>query len=418
MNIGDTVQLTVIDTNESGIGVARLEGAVVFVPSLVEGDTADITITEIKKNYATGKAVRNISYSDKRITPVCPAYEKCGGCTLAHVTYEYENEIKKKTVCAALRRAGLDFSFVGDTVFSPSRSSYRNKVTVHYDKRTHRLGLYSEESHEVVQFSGCSLLPDLFNEIITFLNQNCSVLDSIGAKEIVLKSSSESTLAIIKADKKIDKIKKILNEKFGNEVTVADFANAENEYIHGDYGDLKMRFSAVGFRQVNNEAFSSLLEVVSDAVGETVFSSCADLYCGSGVIGLYLAMKHPNARFYGIEINEKSIEDAKHNADANRIKNISFFCGDAASFREKMPPDERPETVVVDPPRAGLSDKMKKELVSLAPERIVYISCNPQTLARDLKSLAENEYDVISVTPVNMFPMTKHVETVVLLSRA
>ena len=182
-----------------------------------------------------------------------------------------------------------------------------------------------------------------------------------------------------------------------------------------------MRFASEVFRQVNHDAAEILMELVCDFAAEEPFSYAADLYCGSGAFGLVLAKRFPHARFFGLEIDRDAIRAAKAHADANGLTNIEFVCSDAASFDGRIPAGDGsfypPELVVVDPPRAGLSDKMRAGLVKLSPKRLAYVSCNPQTMARDLAELVRGGYELERVTPVNMFPMTKHVECVVCLCR-
>ena len=419
MEKGDIIRAKITDTNENGVGIAKHGGVVVFVPSLAAGDDSDIRITEMRKNYAIGETVQIYESSEHRIAPVCSSCGECGGCSLAHVSYEYENEIKRNTVISALRRAGLPYGNVSETVSAPTRTAYRNKVTVHFDKKTSVLGLYSEETHDAAAFRGCALCPDGFNEIISLLNCYGGMLGYMETEEITLKSSSDGKITIIiKAGKNTGDLARLIKDKFPSVGAVVPFDKAAEKHVAGEYGGLKMRFSAAGFRQVNDEAFALLLSHVGELAGEEDFSSCADLYCGSGVIGLSLAARYPDRQFYGVEINEKSIEDAKYNADANGVKNISFFAGDAASFRKNIPSDSLPSLVIVDPPRAGLSDKMRRELIALSPEKIIYVSCNPQTMARDAKELGDAGYGIKSVTPMNMFPMTKHTESVMLLDKS
>ena len=418
MKTGERYTVYITDTNESGRGIAKNDGIVIFIPGLVSGESAEIEITDVRKNYAVGKTIRITEKSVYRIAPICRDSEKCGGCTLCHVSYEYENEIKRNTVINALRRNGIRSDDVAETVHAPSRVAYRNKVTLHYDNKAHLLGFYSEETNEVVPFSGCRLLPEEFNEITAFLNDSSSLLDECKPEEVMLKSSSDGKVSVfVKTNGDISSRSDSMTVQFPFVYTVSTYDNAKGKYVTGEYRGVKMRFSALAFRQVNDDAFSALLGIVSDMTDKTDFRVCADLYCGSGVIGLTLAKEHPEKQFYGIEINEDSIRDAKNNALENGIENIKFYSGDAASFRRNIPKEYLPDIVVVDPPRAGLSDKMKSELVSLTPERMIYVSCNPQTLARDIKYFTENGYSLKSVTPVNMFPMTKHVECVVLIEK-
>lgn len=419
MNIGDKIILTVTDTRENGAGVAKKDGIVVFVPSTVAGDVAEVTVKEIHKNYAVGIAVDITTESEYRIPCVCPSADKCGGCTLSHVSYEYENQIKRETVRTSLRRLGLPYEAVGETVSTDSRIGYRNKLTAHFDKKKGVFGLYREGTNDPVPFDGCAICGREINSAAKYLAERCSLLSDAGADEVTFKSSSDGKVTVlIKASGDISPVADALTAEFDCVSSVMRYDDADGGYVFGDYGGLAMRFSASGFRQVNDAAFSALLDTVLAVARECRFTHCADLYCGSGVIGLYLARHFPLARFCGTEINDESVNDARYNAEINDIRNIRFFCGDAAMFRDSLAEGESPELIVADPPRAGMSAGMRSELISLSPENIIYVSCNPQTMARDVKELGGHGYELRSVTPVNMFPMTKHIECVVHLSKA
>lgn len=215
--------------------------------------------------------------------------------------------------------------------------------------------------------------------------------------------------------------KNIITERFSDIENVNLFYESEkskcSSYIYDKIGDIGMRFTSEAFRQVNTPVFERLLEIVCSFASQKTFSCGIDLYCGSGIIGLTLAKKFVESKFWGVEINQDAINDAKYNAENNSIKNIDFFAGDAADFRKKLPHDVNPELITLDPPRAGLSKKMRRDLIDFSPDRIIYISCNPQTMARDIRELSDNGYELHEVLPINMFPRTSHVETVALMSR-
>lgn len=419
MNVGEEIRVRAVDTRADGVGVARHDGAVVFVPSLVNGDTADVTIRELHKNYAIGELCELAVRSDKRISPLCPCANECGGCTLTHLTYEYENEIKRDTVRGALRRMGLPSDTVGETLFTESRIGYRNKLTVHFDPAKRTLGLFSEGTHDVVPLGRCMICKRETGDITLFLSEHADLLAAAQVTEITLQSSQNGGILVsIDAGGDIKRLAEALARKFTCISAVIRGDERKNHFVYSEYNGIKMSFSSCGFRQVNDGAFALLLDKIVALADECKFTSCCDLYCGSGVIGLSLAARFPAAKFYGVELNCDSISDAKRNAVSNRIENISFFCGDAAHFRESLPNGESPELIVVDPPRAGLSPKMRRELISLAPENIIYVSCNPHTMARDAAELVGCGYEFESATPVNMFPMTKHVECVVMMSKS
>ncbi len=424
MEKGDIFRLNITDTNENGMGIAKHDGMVIFIPNLVEGDTADVRIVSLEKSYAIGEPLSLADFSEYRVESCCSSADDCGGCTLSHVSYEYENIIKKNTVRAAFRRCGLPYDIVEDTVFSSRRTGYRNKIGVHYSSENGYFGLYKAQSNDVIPFDGCAICPDIMSDIIRFTNAKPELLAGCGIDEIFIRTSGEKSVTVsLYSEKKSDigTYSEALRREFC-EIDDVVLINSnkklsEKTYIHDRICGVDMRFSSEAFRQVNKDAFEKLLGLVHSFAAEADFRYAADLYCGSGIIGLTLAKRLPDARFWGIEINAEAISDAKYNAEANNIGNIEFFCGDAASFGRKIPREIKPELIVVDPPRAGLSKAMIVDLKMLSPDRLIYVSCNPQTLARDLKEICGFRYSIGRVCPVNMFPMTRHCECVVYLSR-
>ncbi len=405
-----TVEIS--DVNEAGAGFCRIDGLAVFVPGLLAGEKAEIRITSREKNYAMGECVRRLSDSPDRIAPVCPSADLCGGCTLAHTTFGNENRIKQNTVKAAFRRAGLPFESVEETGHGVHRTGYRNKLGLH--PSDFGFSLYKSGTNEAIPFAGCAICPQIMSEITAYLNEN----HAPAADGVFLRTAADGSVTVsFDTDEEISACRSVLKERFpAIRDVLAIRGGRTGGVIRDEIGGISMEFSTEAFRQVNSEAFSLLLDLVHNMAAEKSFRYGADLYCGSGIIGLTLAKRFPDTQFYGIEINADAIRDAKKNAAANGIGNIRFFCGDAASFTAKIPKKDLPELVVVDPPRAGLSSSMKKGLLTLMPETLIYVSCNPQTLARDVKSLSE-QYNVKRVVPVNMFPMTKHCECAVLMEK-
>lgn len=420
MDTGKIITVNIDDMNERGIGVARVDGAVVFVPGLVTGDVADIRILSREKNYFTAEAVEVKSPSHVRVQSVCDV-NNCGGCSLCHVTYEEENKIKKNSVRNAFRRSGLPFDMVEDTVHAPERTSYRNKITVHYSLTDRAFGLYAEGTNDVIPFSSCVICPPVMSEIIRFTNDNIELLpeDSVESLCVRTNSAGEVTVSVYASKLlNIDGYKSAIRDRFDSVQNVVLIVNGCGGcFIEDTIADTRMRFSSEAFRQVNKAAFELLLGIVKNMASAADFDCMADLYCGSGVIGLTLAKAFPDAKLYGIEINPDAVSDAKYNASANGLGNIEFFCGDSASFRKRIGKGKLPELIVVDPPRAGLSKEMRNGLAELSPKEIIYVSCNPQTLARDVASLRAFGYEIERVVPVNMFPMTAHCECVISLKK-
>ena len=420
MNIGDIIRLYIEDMNERGIGLGKVDGAVVFVPDTVKGDLANVRITACEKNYCTGECVEILEYSANRTSSLCNAHD-CGGCTLSRVSYELENEIKKNTVKNAFRRAGLDYSLIEDTVYHEDRFGYRNKLTVHYSDKSRAFGLYAEKTNDVIPFSGCAICSDVMNDVVKFTNTNISLIEYAAPTSHCIRTSSIGEVCVsLYCNKKCDIQKYVFS--LASAIPAVSGVNVITNgkgggFITDEIMGIDMRFSSEAFRQVNTNAFEKLLDIVHSIANNTQFNCGADLYCGSGIIGLTLAKKFSDKKFYGIEINSDAVRDAKFNAEANGLNNIKFFCGDSASFIQKIGKGKLPEFIVVDPPRAGLSKEMRKGLIELSPEKIVYVSCNPQTMARDISALKQSGYEIKRAVPVNMFPMTSHCECVVCLEK-
>lgn len=425
MNTGEIIEARIIDTNANGAGIAKIDGAAVFIGGSVEGDFVKAEITSHEKNYYTAKIIEIIEESEYRITPECTNFSLCGGCALGNINFEYENRIKKQTVISAFRRFGLDYSIVGDTLHTDVRKHYRNNITLHYNGG--KFGYYAEKTNAAVNFDKCLLCPASFYAVADYVNEHISDIGMFALSDMHIRDNSAGDITVsIYTGKKVPEPKK--NGFRGR--FLQNFSKESRKYtvnfICGNTGasviddrifGLDMRFSSEAFRQVNTSAFEKLLDVVCSMAENCRFSFCADLYCGSGIIGLAIAKTIPNKRFIGIEINPDSIRDAKVNAKINGIENIEFFAGDSADLKKHMNDGVLPELITVDPPRAGLSKKMSADIVLVNPDNIIYVSCNPQTLARDLKYFANNGYSIEKAIPVNLFPYTKHVETVVLLSK-
>ena len=340
------------------------------------------------------------------------------------MSYAAENLIKQNTIKSALRRSGLPYELVRETVYAPNREGYRNKIAVHFDPDSRKFGYRREKSHEVIDFKGCLLCPSIMDEIVFWSNSHPEILDPLEPDSLQIRTSSDGITVSLYAENHNPACFEAFRSKLMNafddisDVLLFNGKNkAKKSYINDRIYGLDMSFTSEAFRQVNASAFEMLLDAVHEFASEQSFHCGADLYCGSGIIGLTLAKRFPDASFWGIEINADAILDAERNALKNGIHNIRFFTGDASTFGKRLPKNERPQLIVVDPPRAGLSKEMRGDLLKLSPERIIYVSCNPQTMARDAAELCGAGYSLREAVPVNMFPLTMHCETVCLLSK-
>lgn len=417
--------------NESGAGVARIDGCVVFVDGAVEGDVCEIRITERKKNYALAEIAALQKPSPFRREPDCPVYGVCGGCSLRHISFEAENRCKRQTLLNAFRRCGLEGIPVSDTLYGRP-TQYRNKAVFHYADG--KFGYYSEKTNRLTDVLPCALLPERLNAVAQWINEATRSLSGIRFRSLYLRTAEDGAISVIfslKDERSVEKIREsgfatALLRRFPSATGVLAETDGSYTVLCGERAltdvllGLRFLASPEGFWQVNHEATELLANRVTEYARKIDFDALIDLYCGSGVFGLLLAsaLREKGARYYGVERNPRSIEDARRNAATNGVDNITFFCGDAADFQKKIPASSlRNSLVLIDPPRAGCSPQMLRSLTELAPADILYISCNPNTLSRDCARLTEAGYFPLEAVPVNLFPRTKHIESLVRLRR-
>ena len=435
--------LPVLDMNSEGTGICKQDSMVIFVPQTVTGDTVRLKIRNVQKNYAIAECLEILSPSEYRRVPECPFFAECGGCTVQHITREMELSVKENTVRQALRRMHLEIA-EGDVrkILSTEPAAYRNKAVFHFSEDG-KPGYYARGTHTVMPGSTkCSLLPESFTEIAeyteVYMRENASKFfpetlylrqNSKGQCTVTVQTNGAITASVRAL---LQKYAEALQNRFPGCITgvlhsdhpKGKYAVPEYTVITGEryqyevFHDLNMRISPEGFCQVNHKGAELLAETVLEfarSCREPVSGTTADLYCGSGFFGLHLAKAFPDWQIYGIEINADSIRDAEVNRTLNALNNIAFHCGDAASLTSIG--TAAPVFVVIDPPRAGCSDKMRRQILELGTKYVVYVSCNPQTLARDLTDFCKGGYQIHAVQPVDMFPLTEHVETVVLMSK-
>ena len=419
--------LEMTDMNMRGAAFCRYDGAAVFVPGCADGDICEAELSPGGRNYLSGHLVSLITPSPHRCEPDCAVYGECGGCSLRHINYVHELEVKTRAVVQSFRKNGMTVSVSEIRGTSPEK--YRNKAIFH--NADARLVYYAAESRlPVYPSGGCALLPAEFEDIRVFCEdyfREHSLPFSLG-----LRMGDGGAVALTVICGENDSV----SEPFcAFSAAVSDnFEKIRSVYAcFGDpsspgtpfvrlYGDEQLTVTAGGvkfgvspssFFQVNTEGASALCDEVYRMLSPRGGERYADLYCGAGMFALSLAKRCPDARFTGIEINPDAICSAKANAQANAIKSARFLSGDAAAFPKEL---EGLDGAVVDPPRAGLNAKARRLILKYAPSRIVYVSCNPETLARDVRELSE-KYEIADIRCVDMFPRTAHVETVVLMSQ-
>ena len=444
---GDPLQVSIETATIDGSGVARVDGQVVFVPGALPGERCSVRIAHVGRSAVFAQLLSVLTPSAHRVEPDCPYFPRCGGCALRHMDYEQELALKQAHVQSCLTRIGGQTISALPITGAAQTDGYRNKVQFPVQEQDGRpvAGFFSGKTHRVIPVRHCRIQPDCADAIrgavlawmeqyhiraydeqthtgyirhiyIRFGTESGQILVCIVANCAQLPKKKQLVAALLAAEPGITTIVFSPNTKKGNTVLGTEF--------HPLYGDgtitdtlcgLQFRLSAPAFYQVNHAQAERLYEKAVQLAGLTGNETVLDLYCGTGTITLCLARHAKKA--IGVEIVPQAIEDAKFNAAQNGMENAEFFCMDAGQAA-KMLADRRtrPDVIVVDPPRKGVSADVIEAISAMAPQRIVYVSCDPATLARDLKLLTAAGYTLQTAEAFDLFPRCAHVETVVLLS--
>jgi len=448
LNKNDDIELHIDSVSLTGSGVGRYNGLAVFVPATAPGDFIKAHIIKAKKSYAVGKCIKITEPSPDRTGNDCPSYPGCGGCSFRHMSYDAELKLKADAVRDAFSRiGGLDVD-LKPIIGAEFPDGYRNKAQYPVGRENGKLkiGFYSRRSHRIVDCRACRLAPPEFERILGITAEwiekyNISVYDEIsksGAlRHIYLRkafATGEIMLCLVSAQESLPNTDALLDALKSEENIKSVLININpddtNAVLGGRciclFGDgcitdilcgVKVRISPLSFYQVNRAQAERLYKKAAEYAGAEKIKLLLDLYCGAGTIGLSMADRAEE--LIGIETVAPAVEDAKKNAAANGIENTRFICADAGEAAEKLLAEcKRPEVIILDPPRKGCSEQTVRAAAKMAPDRIVYVSCDPATLARDCAAFKELGYEVEEATPVDLFPRTAHVETVCLLSRA
>ncbi len=450
MKKNDIVKLKITSATAEGSGVGKTEdNIVVFVPMTAIGDEIEARILKVKKTYAFGKIEKIITPSSARISPDCPNFSKCGGCVWRHISYDEELKIKSQKVRDAVERIGGISTEFRPIIGSERVNRYRNKAQLPIGRDREGgavLGFYAFHSHRIIDCDDCALQPEIFKTVMDvtrdFIERtNTDIYDESTGKGrlrhlyIRLGEVTNELMVCYVVNgnglKQEDMLVKMLRESLPNLKTVVFNSNREKTnvilgnknrdaygkgYITDVLCGLKFKISPFSFWQVNRTQAEKLYSKAKEYAKLSGDEVLLDLYCGTGTIGLTMAQDCK--QLVGVEIVEDAVNDAKANAEANGINNARFICADAPTAAEQLRKEgTAPDVVILDPPRKGCGEELVKTIRKMNPKRVVYVSCDPATLARDLKYFSENGYITHEVTPCDMFPRTAHCESVALLTK-
>ncbi|WP_102347862.1 23S rRNA (uracil(1939)-C(5))-methyltransferase RlmD [Bacillus sp. Marseille-P3661] len=438
------INVTFEDLTHDGAGVAKVEGYPIFVANGLPGEKGQVKVTKVKKGYGYGRLLDIYEQSAARQEPLCPIYNQCGGCQLQHMSYAAQLAYKKKQVSDVLTRIGkLENVNVHDVLGMEDPWRYRNKAQVPVGEREGGLvaGFYQQRSHNIINMDRCLIQVEENDEIVqgvkVIAEQNGvsayneqthrgdlrHIMTRYGrhTKDVMVVLITRSS-KLPNQDKIIDEIKKRypqvksivqnINKKrtnviFGDETKLL----WGEEYLYDYIGDIRFAISARSFYQVNPEQTKVLYNKALEYAELTGEETVIDAYCGIGTISLFLAQKAK--KVYGVEIVPEAIEDANRNAKLNGMTNVEYEVGQAEVVIPKWYENGiKADVIVVDPPRKGCDESLLQTIIDMKSKRVVYVSCNPGTLARDLRILEAGGYKTTEVQPVDMFPHTTHVECV------
>lgn len=446
----DIIELEISAMSSEGSGIGRTQdGLAVFVPQSAVGDKLSVRILKVKKTLAFGKIEEILVPSKDRTDSLCEVSRLCGGCVYNHISYEAELEAKFKRVADAVSRIGGIDTVMNPIVPAPCESRYRNKAQIPVGLSADGkvvMGFYSRHSHRIVDSMDCCLQPKSFLSVASvvrkFIEDNrisvyneethtglfrhlyiryAEATDELMVCLVIngnkIPSEQELVKLLLDAHSNIRTIIINSNKEDTNVVLGKDYRVVYGEgYIEDILCSLKFKISPQSFYQVNRTQAEKLYSIAGEYAELKTTDNLIDLYCGTGTIGLSLAKGCKS--LIGVEIVDKAIEDAKLNAQRNNIDNARFICADAAQAAQKLKTEGvSADVIIIDPPRKGCDSALIHTIADMAPSRVVYVSCDPATLARDLKIFDELGYKTEEVTPVDMFPRTAHVESVAKITR-
>lgn len=386
--------------DHKGRGITRIDNKITFVKNALPNEDVDIRIEKCRKKYNEAIVTNYNHISKDRVEYPCPYYSKCGGCHIGHLAYDKQLLFKQDKIANIIDRYLKQKIAINNIVYGKDKY-YRNKITLQVNNK---MGLYELETNNIIEIDKCLLVQELINNKIKYLNK----LNLKKIKQFIIRSSDDEILLIIVGPKNTD-IKPIYD--YFDNIGIKDdkyYLKKGNEYLLQKIGNLYYKISLDSFFQINYEVMIKLYDYIKTNCKNS--HKVLDLYCGTGSIGLYISDSVDKVD--GIEINKNAINDANYNKKINNITNVYFICNDTKDISI----NKNYDTIIVDPPRSGLNDHIINEIIKNVPQKIIYVSCDPMTLVRDLNILKEH-YNIQEITPFDMFPNTYHVECVCIMNR-
>ena len=445
----DKIVVDILDNGFKGEGIAKVDGYTIFIPNVLKDEKCEIIIVKVLASHGYGQLIKILEPSEQRACSDCETYNRCGGCDLRHMKYEFTLELKKQVVQSLVNKELKNEIEVMDTIGMNTPFYYRNKaqfpIGLNKEKMP-EIGVFAQRTHEIVPIKDCKIQTEISQKIakrvIEFIRKNkISVYDEQKREglfrniviKVGMKTQEVMCIFVVNGngeEEKINDLTKELCNEFKEIRTVVKNINEKNTnvilgdkninlygdgYIEDILGEYRFKISPMSFYQINPVQAEVLYNMAIDGANLNKEDVLFDLYCGIGTIGIF-ASKYVKS-VYGIEIVKQAIEYAKENAKINNVKNISFICGDVEEAFDKLinKNNVKPTVIIVDPPRRGLDDKTVQNILNLRTKKVVYVSCNPATMVRDIKKL-DGTYIVEKIQPVDMFPYTHHVECVAVLN--
>ena len=395
--------MEVLKLDHFGRGIVRVNNKVCFVPYVLPGENIKVNVLDEKKKFCEAKAYKVNNISKDRIKTECKYYSVCGGCQLMHIKKEKQEKFKKEKVEEILKKFLNYNKDVNDIVFSDN-FNYRNKVVLHV--KYNKLGFYRNKTNELIEIDKCLLLNPVINDLISYLKKYVELKD---IEKITIKVGNKTNEVMLIIDGSIAKYQKLL--EIVDVLIINEKVITTKDYITSYIGHKKYIIKKDSFFQVNYDISTKMYDKVREVIVKEKSKNVLDLYCGTGTIGIYIS--DVVSKITGVEVVSDAIEAANINKKINNVENIEFILGKVEDKLDFIS-NNNIDTVIVDPPRSGLHKKVIPILEKISPKIVIYVSCDPITMARDIKLLSNN-YELVEVTPYDMFPNTYHVECVAVL---